>query len=171
MNGGVSERPGAGVRKAQRADDRWEELSGTLKMFSRTIKVATESRVEIYDVTDRVTDAVQSSGIQNGFLTITSLHTTTALFINEFQAALVADFKQFLERLASRECGYLHNCEDCSDCERKNADAHIRALVLGHHLTLPLQAGRIAFGQWQSILFAELDGPQVRSLMTQVFGV
>ena len=86
-------------------------------------------------------------------------------------AALMADVKHFLERLANREHGYLHNCEDCSDCERKNADAHIRAIVLGHAVTLPIQGGNIPLGQWQSILFAELDGPRERSLTAQVIGV
>jgi secondary thiamine-phosphate synthase enzyme len=115
----------------------FEVLDGKLKMFSRTLNVVTGSRVELYNVTDRIKDLVKSSGIKAGFLILSTLHTTTALFINEFQAALMADVKNFLERLANREHGYLHNCEDCSDCERKNADAHIRAIVLGHAVTLP----------------------------------
>ena len=153
------------------ANDSMTELTGTLKMFSRTLKVVTDSRVELYNVTDRIKDLVRSSGIKAGFLVLSTLHTTTAVFINEFQAALMADVKHFLERLANREHGYLHNCEDCSDCERKNAEAHIRALVLGHNVTLPIQGGEIPLGQWQSILFAELDGPRERSVTAQVIGV
>ena len=152
-------------------DEPFEVLEGPLKMFSRTLKVVTDSRVELYNVTDRVRDLVKSSGVKAGFLIISTLHTTTALFMNEFQAALMADVKQFLERLANREHGYLHNCEDCSDCERKNAEAHIRALVLGHNLTIPIQGGKLPLGQWQSILFAELDGPRERQLTAQVIGV
>ena len=149
----------------------WQELDGTLKMFSRTLKVVTDSRVELYNVTDRIKDLVKSSGIKAGFLVLSTLHTTTAVFINEFQAALMADVKHFLERIANREHGYLHNCEDSSDCERKNAEAHIRALVLGHNVTLPIQEGKIPLGQWQSILFAELDGPRERSVTAQVIGI
>ena len=159
------------VQTMQTADDSLKELNGTLKMFSRTLKVVTDSRVELYNVTDRIKELVKSSGIKAGFLVISTLHTTTAVFINEFQAALMADVKHFLERLANREHGYLHNCEDCSDCERKNAEAHIRALVLGHNVTLPIQGGKIPLGQWQSILFAELDGPRERSVTAQVIGV
>ena len=146
-------------------------LTGQLKMFSRSLKVVTDSRVELYNVTDRIVDLVKNSGVKAGFLVLSTLHTTTAVFINEFQAALMEDVKHFLERLANREQGYLHNCEDCSDCERKNAEAHIRALVLGHNVTLPIQEGEINLGQWQSILFAELDGPRERSLTAQVIGV
>lgn len=162
---------GHAVKTIQATDDCWHELSGPLKMFSRTLKVVTDSRVELYNVTDRIKDLVKSSGIKAGFLVISTLHTTTALFINEFQAALMADVKHFLERLANKEHGYLHNCEDCSDCERKNAEAHIRALVLGHNVTLPIQNGELPLGQWQSVLFAELDGPRERSVTAQVIGV
>jgi secondary thiamine-phosphate synthase enzyme len=151
--------------------DSLQELNGTLKMFSRTIQLVTDSGVELYDITDRIKDLVQSSGINAGFIVLSTLHTTTAVFINEFQAALMADVKHFLERIANREQGYLHNCEDCSDCERQNAEAHIRALVLGHNVTLPIQEGEIPLGQWQSILFAELDGPRERSVTAQVIGV
>ncbi len=152
-------------------NDSLQELDGTLKIFSRTLKVVTDSRVEIYNVTDRIKDLVKSSGIKAGFLVLSTLHTTTAVFINEFQAALMADVKHFLEGLANSEHGYLHDCEDCSDCERKNAEAHIRALVLGHNVTLPIQNGEIPLGQWQSILFAEFDGPRERSVTAQVIGV
>jgi secondary thiamine-phosphate synthase enzyme len=162
---------GQALQALATANDSVQELNGTLKMFSRTLKVVTDSQVEIYNVTDRIKDLVKSSGIQAGFLVLSSLHTTTALFINEFQAALMADVKHFLEGLANSEHGYLHDCEDCSDCERKNAVAHIRALVLGHNVTLPIQNGEIPLGQWQSILFAEFDGPRERSVTAQVIGV
>ena len=152
-------------------EDSVQELNGTLKMLSRTLKVVTNSPVELFNVTDRIKDLVKTSGVKAGFLIISTLHTTTAVFINEFQAALMADIKHFLERIANRDHGYLHNCEDCSDCERKNAEAHIRALVLGNNVTLPIQEGKIHLGQWQSILFAELDGPRERSVTAQVIGV
>ena len=135
------------------------------------VKVVTDGRVELYNLTDRARELVRESGIKAGFLIISSLHTTTALFINEFQAALMADAKAFLERFVRKDNGYLHNCEDVSDCDRKNADSHIRAMMLGHNLTLPIQEGALLLGQWQSILFAELDGPRERMLQAQIIGV
>ena len=162
---------GQGLQAFATTNDSLQELNETLKIFSRTLKVVTDSRVKLYNVTDRIKDLVKSSGIKAGFLVLSTLHTTTAVFINEFQAALMADVKHFLEGLANSEHGYLHDCEDCSDCERKNAEAHIRALVLGHNVTLPIQNGEIPLGQWQSILFAEFDGPRERSVTAQVIGV
>jgi thiamine phosphate synthase YjbQ (UPF0047 family) len=52
-----------------------------------------------------------------------------------------------------------------------NADAHLRALLLGHNLTLQISGGEVVLGQWQRILMAELDGPRARSLRIQIFGV
>jgi len=142
-----------------------------MKVFARTFKVVTDSRVELYNLTDRVRDLVKQSGVKAGFVIISSLHTTTAVFINEFQAALMADVKSFLNRLANKDHGYLHNCEDCSDCDRANADSHLKAMVLGQNLTVAVQEGAPLLGQWQSILFAELDGPRERSLTAQVIGI
>jgi secondary thiamine-phosphate synthase enzyme len=171
MNGMASERAGVAV-KLKKAEKKVEaEVDREMKVFSRTVQVVTDGRVELYNITDRVRELVRASGVKAGFLIISSLHTTTAVFINEFQAALMADVKTFLERFVNKEHGYLHNCEDCSDCDRKNADSHIRAMVLGHNLTLPIQEGALLLGQWQSILFAELDGPRERMLNAHVIGI
>ena len=102
MKGMASENAESAVKTLEATEGTWEDLDGQLKMFSRTLKVVTDSRVELYNVTDRVRDLVKNSGVKAGFLIISTLHTTTALFMNEFQAALMADVKNFLERLANR---------------------------------------------------------------------
>jgi secondary thiamine-phosphate synthase enzyme len=99
------------------------------------------------------------------------MHTTCALFINEFQTALRTDIRRFLERLVARDAAYMHNDPAHSDCDRANADAHLRATLLGHHLTLQISGGELVLGQWQRILMAELDGPRARSLRIQVMGI
>ncbi len=104
MNGAVSEKVIVACETAP-----VQELDGKMKIFTQTLKVITDDRVELYNLTDRVRDLVLASGIKAGFLIISSLHTTTALFINEFQAALMADAKSFLERIANTDNGYLHN--------------------------------------------------------------
>jgi len=99
------------------------------------------------------------------------MHTTCALFINEFQVALLADIKRFLEQMVARDAEWMHNDPEHSDCDRMNADSHLRALLLGHNLTLQVSGGEVVLGQWQRILMAELDGPRARSLRIQIFGV
>lgn len=136
-----------------------------------TLVVQTGGRVELVDLTDRVMDLARRSGVREGVISLWSMHTTCALFINEVQQALHADIKRFLEEVVSREADWLHNDPEHSDCDRMNADAHLRAMLLGHSLTLQVTGGEIVLGQWQRVLAAELDGPRARTIRVQVMGI
>ena len=98
-------------------------------------------------------------------------HTTCAVFINENQSALHVDIKQFLEQTVSRQGKWMHNDPEHSDCDRNNADAHLRAMLLGHSMTVQISAGELVLGQWQRILTAELDGPRERTFRIQIQGL
>jgi secondary thiamine-phosphate synthase enzyme len=114
---------------------------------------------------------VGRAGVREGVVSLWSMHTTCALFINEFQVALLADIKRFLEEMVARDAAWMHNDPAHSDCDRMNADSHLRALLLGHSLTLQISGGDVVLGQWQRLLMAELDGPRARTLRAQVLGV
>jgi secondary thiamine-phosphate synthase enzyme len=86
------------------------------------------------------------------------MHTTTAVFVNEPQSALLEDVQQMLERLVPRGDDWKHNDPRYSDCDRHNADAHLRAIMLGSSVTLQVAEGALTMGQWQRVLMAELDG-------------
>jgi secondary thiamine-phosphate synthase enzyme len=113
---------------------------------------------------------IRKNGMKAGLILVQSLHTTTAVFINEFQQALMDDIKSFLERLVGRMDYWRHNDPKLSECSRQNADAHLRAMVLGHTISVPVRNGEMALGGWQSILLAELDGPRERSIHVQLLG-
>ena len=81
------------------------------------------------------------------------------------------DLKRFLEQMVARDAEWLHNDPAHSDCDRLNADSHLRALLLGHSLTLQISGGEVVLGQWQRILMAELDGPRARTLRVQAWGI
>jgi secondary thiamine-phosphate synthase enzyme len=145
--------------------------AGGLVIHGETLLVDTDERIEVVDLTERVMDYVRRLGVREGLLAIWSMHTTCALFINESQQALQSDIKRFLEDTVARDRYYMHNDPEHSDCDRMNADAHLRAMLLGHSLTLQISGGEIVLGQWQRVLMAELDGPRARTLRAQVFGV
>jgi secondary thiamine-phosphate synthase enzyme len=145
--------------------------SGTLTIHSETLTVESDERIELVDLTDRLMALARQQGVREGFLNIWSLHTTCALFINEFQTALLADIKQFLEHVVNRDAEWQHNDPQYSDCDRMNADSHLRAMLLGHSMTLQISGGEIVLGQWQRVLMAELDGPRARSLRVQIVGI
>jgi secondary thiamine-phosphate synthase enzyme len=144
---------------------------GGLTIHGEMIVVQTDQRIELIDLTNRVMEFVRAFNIREGLVSLWSMHTTCTLFINEFQTALLTDIKRFLEQMVERDAEYLHNDPEHSDCDRMNADSHLRAMLLGHSLTLQVSGGEVVLGQWQRILMAELDGPRARSLRIQIFGV
>ena len=142
-----------------------------MRVQSETITVNTEERLQLIDITDRLASFVTASGVREGLLSVWSLHTTCAVFINETQPALHADIKSALEQLISRQGSWMHNDPAHSDCDRSNADSHLRAMLLGHSLTLQVTGGAIVLGQWQRVLAGEMDGPRARQLRLQSMGV
>jgi secondary thiamine-phosphate synthase enzyme len=145
--------------------------AGGLTIHGETIVISTDSRVELVDLTNRIMEFTRKFNIKEGLVSLWSMHTTCSLFINEFQTALKSDIKRFLEQMVARDAEWLHNNPDHSDCDRFNADSHLRALLLGHSLTLQVSGGEVVLGQWQRILMAELDGPRARTLRIQLMGV
>ncbi len=145
--------------------------SGGFMVRGDTLTVPTEERVELIDVTDRIVALVRASGIRDGIVSLWSMHTTFAIFMNESQKALHADIKRLLETMVARDAGWMHNDPVHSDCDRSNADAHLRAMLLGHSLTLQVSGGELVLGQWQRVLVAELDGPRSRTLRVQMMGM
>ena len=135
------------------------------------LDVETTKRVEIRDLTELVQEIVRNAAVDAGLVTLSSMHTTTAIFVNEPQTALLDDVEQLLERLAPRGEDWKHNDPRYSDCDRQNADAHLRAIVLGSSVTLQVAEGALTMGQWQRILMAELDGPRTRQLVLQILAV
>ena len=91
------------------------------------------------------------------------MHTTCALFINEAQKALHADILRVLEQVVDRDAEWLHNDPKHSDCDRMNADSHLRAMLLGHSVSLQVSGGEAVLGQWQRVLVGEMDGPRART--------
>lgn len=133
-----------------------------------TFTVATEDRLQFMDLTKRVRDLIQGHNIKQGLVVLNSLHTTTALFINEWQEALLHDVQILLDRLIGQGDGYRHNDPAYSDCDRSNAASHLRSLLLGRQLSVPVVDGEMRLGTFESIIFAELDGPRERQIQLQI---
>jgi secondary thiamine-phosphate synthase enzyme len=144
---------------------------GGLTIHGETLVISTDQRIELVDLTKQVMEFVRRFNMKEGLVSLWSMHTTCSLFINEFQTALLTDIKRFLEQMVARDAEWMHNNPEHSDCDRMNADSHLRAVLLGHHVTLQVSGGEVVLGQWQRILMAELDGPRARSLRIQILGI
>jgi len=148
-----------------------EVVTGTYRVATTVARVQTENREELYNLTQMVRDFVKTSGVRAGSVIVSSMHTTCALVINEWQDALVQDVKTYIQSLTEADTYYRHNDPKLSDCDRHNADSHLRSLILGMTLTFQIADGEIVLGEWQSIIMAELDGPRERTVRIQAMGV
>ena len=141
-----------------------------MKVFTSSFTLSSEERTEVSDITKLVREAVQQFPVSAGVALINTMHTTCALFINEFQSALIDDLKGLIERLVPERGGYRHDDPRYSDCERGNAHAHLRAALLGRSIAVGLNHGELTLGRFQSVIFAELDGPRKREITVQIIG-
>src|SRR5712691_8261692 len=143
-------------------------------MISGRLRFESSRATEFVDLTRRIRDEVQQSGLRTGRIHLQSLHTTLGLAINENEPLLLRDFQHLLERLAPGDVGYEHDdfarrYEIAVD-EPVNGHAHCRQLLLTGFATLLVEEGKLVLGRWQSVFAVELDGPRHRELALQLDG-
>jgi len=124
-------------------------------MPTETISVETDERLTCLDITDRIASAVPER--VDGTVTVFAQHTTCGVTVNEAEPRLLGDIEDFLSALVA-DIGWAH--DDIDD----NADAHLRASLVGPSVTIPAADGKLHLGTWQSILLVECDGPRRRSV-------
>lgn len=141
-----------------------------MKCANKTLSVPTAEKQQMINVTELLSEAVKASGVRDGFAGIYSQHTTAAVFVGEFQDALIDDMLEFLKRVVQDDLAYKHNSPEFSDCQRRNAASHLRGVLLNHGVLLPIANGAAVLGQFQSVVLAELDGPRDRRLHVHILG-
>lgn len=146
-----------------------------LKTSHHSIHLETMGCLQFIDLTERVAEIVEESGIRNGLVNVQTRHTTTAIIINEHEPLLLEDMKVMLNRLASPAFEYQHNnfairTVNLVPEEVGNGHAHCQALFLRASETLNLVNGRLQFGRWQRIFFIELDHARERTVSVMVMG-
>lgn len=143
-------------------------------LLTHTLELATGGSFRCHDITADLQALVQQMGLQDGLLVAAGQHTTTALVVNESEERLLADIQTFFLQLAPADGAYLHNDlhlrPGIPPDEPRNAHSHLIALMLGNHLSLPVVAGRLGLGRYQSVLLVELDGPRQRQVLVQLHG-
>jgi secondary thiamine-phosphate synthase enzyme len=165
----MSRRSSVTIREQPVADA--TSVTGALKVHTETLTIKTNERLHVIDLTEQVMTIVRGLRVKEGVVNLFSMHTTCTIFINEFQNALLADIKTFLETVVARDADWRHNDPAHSDCDRMNADSHLRAMLLGHSLTVQVSGGEVVLGRWQRLLLVELDGPRTRTLRLSFMGI
>lgn len=120
-----------------------------------TFTVSTDRRLAVADVTDQVREAIE--GQPTGTVTIYVQHTTAGITVNEAESRLLQDFEDALADLVD-DTGWKHDQID------DNADSHVRSMLVGPSVTIPVVDGELQLGTWQAVLFVECDGPRTRTV-------
>jgi len=129
--------------------------------MTQRISVRTTSRTQFLDITHEVAEVVKSCGVSEGICTVYVPHTTAGITINEnADPDVVRDIVDTLERLVPRNAVY-HHIEG-------NADAHVKASIMGSSVTVLVENSRLVLGTWQGIYFCEFDGPRHRQVYIRV---
>jgi secondary thiamine-phosphate synthase enzyme len=140
-----------------------------------TLRVATTAPTEFVDLTERLEALVAELGLSTGLLNVQTLHTTTAIVVNEHEPLLLADFASLLERAAPGRADYQHDdwlrrTVNLTGDEHANGHAHCRALFLGVSTCLNVVDERLRLGRWQRVFLVELDGPRDREVSVLALG-
>lgn len=125
------------------------------------INIRTESRVEFQNITPQVKAAVAKSSIKSGICHVITLHTTSAITVNEnADPDVVKDMIDELDSLVPQHSRYRHR--------EGNSPAHIKASIIGNSATLVIEDGNLFLGAWQGIFFCEFDGPRNRTVLVRI---
>jgi secondary thiamine-phosphate synthase enzyme len=149
-----------------------------MKVFTHERKLRTSGGLTVTDITDEVARAVRASGVDHGIACVYSPHTTCCVRVNEFEAGSLEDFAALLRRLVPSETYYAHDDWDrrteniCpEDMIQGNGHSHCMAMLLGPAgEAVPVRDGKLALGEWQRVLFFELDRERDRRWIVQVVG-
>ena len=154
-------------------------MSSGVETYLSESQLRTAGGLTVTDITGEVQDIVRQSGIQDGICSVYSPHTTCSVRVNEWERGFLEDFAVLLKRLVPTEHYYAHDdwdrrtenvCEE--DMEVGNGHAHCMSMLLGPAgESIPVRDGELALGQWQRVLFLELDRERDRRWLVQVVGV
>lgn len=152
-------------------------VSRPLRFYRDTVRIKTTDEFEIIDITAEVEKAIENAEVYEGYALVYSPHTTCAVIINERESGLLADIRSTLERLVPRLDTYQHDdfairTENMNENETKNAHSHLRQLIAGRTSEyVAVGGGSLLLGQWQRVMFMELDRARERQVLIQVCGV
>jgi secondary thiamine-phosphate synthase enzyme len=136
-----------------------------MKFLTEYLVFHTKTHRAYIHLTPQVEAIVKKSGIQEGMVLISAMHITAGVYVNDNEAGLIEDIDQWLEQLAPYQPDYKHH-----ETGESNGDSHLKALLIHHQVIVPVTAGKLDFGPWQRIFYAEFDGQRDKRLIVKVMG-
>ena len=126
---------------------------------------STKQRREIVRITDEVAAIVMASGVQEGMALVSAMHITAGVYVNDWESGLIQDIQVWLEKLAPSGLDYRHH-----QTGEDNADAHLKRMIVGHQVVVPITKGTLDLGPWEQLFYAEFDGQRRKRVVVKVMG-
>jgi secondary thiamine-phosphate synthase enzyme len=136
-----------------------------MRIHSDYMTVQTKEKREFLNITPNIKAALEKSGIRDGIVLISSLHSNSALFVNDDEPGLLQDIAEWADRLAPLGPDYQHSARSES-----NAGAHLQSLLLHHQSIISVADGKLELGPWQNVIYAELDGQRPKRILIKILG-
>lgn len=136
-----------------------------MKTHTEYLTFNTKKHREYVRITDDVQAAVQKSGVQEGMVLVSAMHITAGVYVNDWEEGLISDIDEWLEQHAPYKDDYRHH-----GTGETNGDSHLKSLMIGHEVIVPITKSKLDLGPWQQIFYAEFDGQRKKRMIIKVMG-
>lgn len=136
-----------------------------MKFYTDYLWFTTRKHREYINITGDVEKILNKSGIKDGMILVSAMHITAGVYVNDAESGLIQDIDEWLEQLAPFKANYRHHRTGES-----NGDAHLKSLLIHHEVILPVTDGKLDFGPWQQVYYAEFDGQRKKRVIVKVIG-
>ncbi len=126
----------------------------------------TKKRYEILDITDRVEQVRVNAKLRDGYILVSAMHITASIFVNDHESGLWSDIMEWLELLAPAKPDYRHHRTG-----EDNADAHLKRMLLGHQVIVPVTDAKLDLGPWERVHYGEFDGRRPKRVLFKALGI
>ena len=136
-----------------------------MKSHTEYLWFDTEKKREFINITQELEKALAKAQIQEGLALASAMHITAGVYINDAEDGLIADIEEWLELLAPFRVDYRHH-----GTGETNGDAHLKNLLVGHQVLIPVTKGKLDLGPWQQVYYAEFDGQRRKRVLIKIIG-
>ena len=137
-----------------------------MKSYREYLWIKTQKRREYLNITPQVEEVVRKSGVKEGLVLVNPMHITASCYINDDESGLIQDFDEFLEKIAPYDLQKYRHHRTGED----NGDAHLKRQLFGREVVVALTEGKLDFGPWEQIFYAEFDGRRKKRVLVKVIG-
>ncbi len=136
-----------------------------MKAFTEYLWFETEKKKDILHITPQVENLVKQAGVTEGYCLVSAMHITASIFVNDLESGLHHDILKWLEDVAPENPKYEHHRTG-----EDNADAHLKRILCGHQVMLPITNGHLDLGPWEQVFYGEWDGQRRKRVVVKILG-